>query len=345
MSDRVMNIGVIGLSMGKHHLYQFKKCEKAKIFAICDVNKERLTQCQKEFNVPYVFEDYRKLIDTDELDAVVVAVPNFLHASVTILALKSGKHVLCEKPMAMNAKQAEEMIKISEVMKKKLMIHFNQRFTPESRFLKSYIDKGELGNIYYVKSGWLRRRGLPLSGWFTTKSQSGGGALIDIGVHMLDLSLWFMGFPKPLSVSSSTYTKFGKSDKKKNKIFDVDDLACAFIKFKNGASLFLEVSWASNIKQSDYIYSSVLGDKGGAERIQSPEHTIEIYKEKEGNLIDIKPKVSENLYESSQQHFVDCIMNNKKPMSSCYEALEVQRILDAIYKSAESKKEVKLKWD
>lgn len=205
---------------------------------------------------------------------------------------------------------------------------------------KNVRDKEELGNIYYVKGGWLRRRGLPPSGWFTTKSQSGGGTLIDIGIHMLDLSLWFMRFPRLLSVSGSTYTKFGKTDKRNNRVFDVDDLACAFIKFKNGSSLFLEVSWASNIKQSNYIYSSIFGDRGGAELIQSPEYTIGIYKEKVGSLIDIKPKVSGNLYEDPQQHFIDCIINNKRPMSSCYEALEAQKILDAIYKSAQTGKEV-----
>jgi len=303
-----------------------------------DIDSERARKVAQEYSIPKYFTDYSKLLKLD-IDAVSVCTPNFLHSEMTVAALRAGKHVLCEKPMAVNAREAEEMVKVARETGKKLMIAFCNRFRSHPQLLKRYIEKGELGEIYYVRAGWLRRKNIPgMGGWFTTKAISGGGTLIDLGVHVLDLVLWLMGNPRAVLVAGATYTKFGNRIPLKKGTFDVEDFACAFIRLETGASLVLEVSWASHIKESTGIYISLLGTDGGAEL-----WPLRIYTEKHGSFVDLEPRLEEvSGYEEEVAHFVECILEDKEPMATPEQGLEVTRILDAIYSSAETGGEIVL---
>ncbi len=349
MSEKV-RVGVIGLGMGRHHLAGYDLCkDKAEIVALCDIDEDRLSEFKEKYNVPKAFKDYREMLALKDLDVVSVATPNYLHASITIDALKAGKHVLCEKPMAMNAEEAQGMVDEAKKAKKKLMIHFNFRFSPQSQLLKRYIEAGELGRIYYAKTGWHRRRGFPrLGSWFLDKSKSGGGPLIDLAVHRLDLALWLMGHPEPLTVSGSIYTEIGnKIAEAKGKSFGVEDLASAFIRLKGGATLFVEVSWASNTERKEDIFTALFGTEGGAEQRNAEEgygFTLKIFKEKYGGTVALEPEdYPKEFVINPQEHFIDCILNDEEPMPSGEQGLRISKILDAIYESAQKGEEVKIK--
>jgi predicted dehydrogenase len=330
-----LNVGVIGLGMGRWHLQNYAQCPECVIHALCDLDEGRLKSAQQDFGARYTFTDYTEMLSDRKLDAVTVALPNQLHAPATIAALRAGKHVLCEKPMAVNAAEAEAMVAAAKRAKKQLMIHFNQRFTPDARFLKRYIEAGGLGDIYYAKTGWTRRRGVPgMGSWFTQKALAGGGALIDIGVHMLDFALWMMGYPKSVQVLGSAYSVFGpKMAEAAGTTFDVDDLAAALVKFDNGATLFLEASWASNIEFQDLIYTELCGTLGGAIRRNGQ---LKIFREELGGLLDATPNRFLAPSETPQQHFVTSLLRSELNLAPGEQGLEVMRILDALYESAEA---------
>ncbi len=244
-----VRVGVVGVGIGRLHLEGYQKHPDAEIVALADVNEERARQTAKEFNVPQIFADYEKMLKEADLDAISVCTPNSLHAPVAIAAFQAGCHVICEKPIATSAKEGEKMVEAARAAGKIFMMAFNNRFRGDTQVLKKFIDDGVLGDIYYAKTGWLRRRGIPgIGGWFTTKAMSGGGPLIDLGVHVLDLALHLMGNPKPVSAYGSTYAEFGPKMPGGDK-YDVEDLASGLIKFQNGATVLVEASWASNIAQ------------------------------------------------------------------------------------------------
>ncbi len=235
------------------------------------------------------------------------------------------------------------------------------RFDNTSQVLKRFIERGEFGEIYYAKASYLRRRGIPgLGGWFTTRKLSGGGSLIDLGVHFLDTTIWLMGSPEPVSVVGSTYNKFKeqaidggwppietRTGDKYSGTFDVEDLATSFIKFANGATLFLETSWAGNSETG--LTLNLFGTKAGARVGQSEgegkigETGLKIFAEREGDLMDIVPVLPKvNSYEKEDSHFIECIRENKEPITKPKEILNVVKIIEAIYLSAETGKEIKL---
>jgi predicted dehydrogenase len=351
MSSKV-KVGVIGAGIGYYHAKSYKAVKDVELSAIADIDEARARKVANELGIPNVYTDYKEMLKKEKPDAVSVGLPNYLHKKVTIDAIKAGANVLCEKPMAMNAQEAEEMVEEAAKSKKILMIGFCHRFRADSKLLKEIINKGHLGEIYHAQAFALRRRGIPgLGGWFTTKSKSGGGGMIDIGVHILDLTMWEMGFPKPVSVSGAAYMKFGhKKDytyvsmwgnKVEGGTYDVDDFACGFIRFDNDATISLEVSWAANLNNEGF-YSIILGDKAGA-KLDAYED-LKIYTEQYGKIVDIFPKYAkEDNWINQISHFVDCVKNNKKPISPGEHGLVVQKVLDAIYLSSETKKEVKIK--
>jgi predicted dehydrogenase len=347
MADYKLGVGIVGLGIGSLHLQGYLQCPDAKVIALCDVDEARARKVADENGIPHVFTSYEEMLKLEEVQAVSVCTPNFLHAPITLAAFAAGKHVICEKPLAMKPEEAEAMVAAGKKAGKVFMVAFNNRFRDDTRAMKEYIEAGKMGEIYYAKTGWIRRKGAPgMGGWFTTKAKSGGGALIDIGVHVLDLALWLMGNPKPIAVSGSTFMKFGHlgrgasawgltADNKGT--FDVDDLACALIKLDNGATLFLEASWVSHIKE-DLIYTQVMGTEGGGEIAP-----LTIYTDVDGRSADIKPYTSElSGHIEEIKHFVDCVVNGKEPISTGEQGLQITRILDAIYKSAETGKEVVL---
>lgn len=329
---RRINIGVVGMGIGGYHCDIFYKIPEANIMAVCDANPERAGAAQKAFEVAYKFTKYEDMLNMKELEAIVVGTPNFLHKPMTVLALKAGKHVLCEKPMALNAREAKEMVDIARNEKKRLMIHFNYRYAPECQFLKKYIEDGNLGKIYFAKTGYLRRRGIPTRQWFTDKAKAGGGALFDIGVHCLDLALWLLGHPEVLSVSGVTYCKFG--NKLKNWVFDVDDFASGFIKLSNGITLFFETSWAANLQDS--LYLSLLGEKAGVLRDGG---AIKIFSEENGNMVDISPANYLPCI-NAQQEFINAIIEEREPAASGFHGLQAMKVLDAIAQSSKTGKEI-----
>ncbi|MFH1904019.1 MAG: Gfo/Idh/MocA family oxidoreductase [bacterium] len=345
MSKRI-NVGVVGLGMGRGHVNNYLKCKDASLIAICDINDEKLQSCKNELNIPYAFKDCNKMFKLKELDAVSIAIPNFLHAPVSIAALRAGKHVMCEKPLAMNAKEAQEMVDVARSEGLTLMTHFNSRFFPTSQYIKKFIDTGNLGEIYFARTGWHRRRGVPwrTAGWFTDKKMAGGGPLIDLGVHRIDLAMWFMGNPKPVSVCGATYTKIAhKIAKKIGKKYDVEDLASAYIRFENDATMAVETSWASNSEKQEDGFTQVYGDKGGAVQKNigdTYKFEAKIFKEEAGECVEIIPKSYSLPWGNAQGHFVKCLIDGKEPMATGEQGLDIMKILDAIYESSMIKKEV-----
>jgi predicted dehydrogenase len=337
--DKV-RVGIVGAGIGRLHGQTFRKCTDAEVAAICDVDEARARAAAEELDVPSVFTDYRRMMAEDGINAIAVCTPNAYHAPVAIAALQSGKHVLCEKPLAMNAVEGAKMVRAAKKAGKVLMIGFNNRFRGDTRLLKKYIEDGELGEIYYAKTGWVRRRGTPgVGGWFTTKALSGGGPLIDLGVHVLDLALWLMGNPKPVSVTGSTYSVLAvKRAAEGGGTYDVEDLAAAFVKLENGATVILEASWESHIAREE-IYTKLIGTEGGAEL-----DPLRIYKDNHGSPVDITPQFKAIPgHELEIRHFVDCVKGESKCISTGEHGLHVMRILDAIYESAQTGRAVDIR--
>ena len=328
---------VIGLGMGMGHFHGYRACPRSEVVAVCDVNEARLKQVQDEFSLPLAFTDYNELLASDEIDAVSIALPNWLHAPVAISAAKAGKHVLCEKPMSTNARDAQKMVDAAQAAGVHLQMMFNNRFRGDIQFLKRAVDAGELGRLYYAKCGWIRRTGgMPDRKWFYTKAQAGGGPLYDIGVHVLDMTLFLMGNVEPETVIGSTYAEFGP--RVKGPDYEVEDLAAAFIKCAGGETILLEASWAQHC-QRELIYASVYGTEGGADTAP-----LRLYKTQHGVNVDLEPQPPGiNGHEAGVAHFVACILDDIPCISTGEDGVRVQKILDAIYKSAETGKAITVK--
>jgi predicted dehydrogenase len=297
-------------------------------------------------------DDYRELLARDDIDAVSVCVPTYLHAEVTMAALRAGKHVFCEKPPGVTGAEAAAMAEVSAETGRLLMYAFSARYRRSNQKLKEWIGEGTLGEVYGGHTGWMRRRGNP-AGWFTSREKAGGGPLIDLGIHGLDLTWWLMGCPEPVSVTGTTYYKFGNYEgadaqtpdpvmqihlkEKAKSVYDVEDSAFAFIRFSNGAHLTLEASWALNCKKENR-YVTLYGTKGGAEI-----NPLEIFTDLHGTLADIRPEVAENnAYHEEVRHFAACLRGEERPISPAGQGVTVMRMIEAIYLSAESGREVRL---
>jgi predicted dehydrogenase len=343
-----LRCAVIGLGIGRGHARCFHKHPEAEVVAVADVDASKFVHVE-DF-LPSTAERYdnpSEMLQKEDLDIVAIAVPNTFHKPLAIEAMKRGVHVFCEKPMAMNAAEAEEMLAVSRETGKRLMINFSFRFTPQSWQMKKEVDSGVLGDIYFGRTVWHRRRGLPgFGGWFGTKALSGGGPLIDLGVHRLDLALWLMGYPKPTYVMASTYDHIGSAmAKEQGKHFDVEDLAVALIKFENGATLEVEASWAANIKERELMETRLMGTKGGLVQRNLNEgydFQAEMFVEQNGCQFDMTPHDPIPGVVSSAHHFVDCIRNDTPHTATAEEGVTVMRLLDAIYASAEKGEPVKL---
>jgi len=342
-------MGVIGLGIGRNHLKSYQEYSRSEVVAICDKNKDLLSRLSKEYNVPNTFTDIDEMLDASlDLDGISIALPNYLHAPVTIKALNRGLHVLCEKPMAMNAKEAKGMVSAAKRNKKKLMINFNNRFIDHNQALKKFIDNGGIGKIYYCRTVWHRRRGIPkLGSWFGIKALSGGGPLIDLGVHRLDLAMWFMKYPQVKSVSASTYGHLGRKIASERGVkFDVEDLAAAFLRLENDATLILETSWDSYSEKKEDMMTQILGTRGGIiQRNVSEGYEFEakIFSEIAGAQTSCTIlKDGTGITKDSMKHFVDCILDDKVPLATGEEGLENMRIIDAIQLSAQKNREIRL---
>lgn len=346
--SKKLQVGIIGTGgiARNCHMPAWSRHPDCEIIAVCDANEQALNTAAEQFGVKYKFTDFKKMLIMAEIDVVDICTPNYLHAEPAILALNSGKHVMVEKPMAMNAVEGEAMCQAAQKAGKKLMVAQNCRFGSEAQTLKRFIDAGEMGEVYYARVQALRRRGIPGWGVFTQKDKQGGGPLIDIGVHALDLTLWLMGHPKPTAASGLCYTKFGTRPglvglfgKWDHTNYTVEDFATGLIRFDNGASLVIESSFAANIEK-DVFNTALFGTEGGCEW-----NPIKIFKEEHQTLLDVTPvflpKV--NTHEAEVHQFADSILNDTPTPVPGEQGLMVMKILDAIYKSAEEGKEVAIR--
>lgn len=344
-----LKAAVIGLGKGRAHVKDFYEDPNAEIVAVADLSDELREQMKTQYNVDGLYSDYKEMLEKEDLDIVCIATPNSMHKAMTIDALNADCHVVCEKPMAMNGEEAEEMIKVANEKDKRLMINFSFRFRPQSRVIKDQIEKGILGDIYYAKTHWLRRHTFSMfNGWHGSKSISGGGPMMDLGVHRLDLALWLMGFPKPKTVVASTFNKIGKSlSEKYNKPYEVEDLAAAFIQFENGSAISLESSWSGHTCQREDMQMLLMSTKAGIRQYNLEEgytFRTEFFTEENGFYFDrtLHDRMPVPDSESPMHHFSDAIVNDKPHISTAEEGLTVTRIIDAIYKSAETQSAINL---
>ena len=344
-------VAVIGAgAIGQDNVSSFKLHPDVEVVAVADVSAERGRETAERFGIPDVFTDYKKLLARTDIDVVSIGVPNYLHATVALDALKAGKNVMLDKPMATNAKDAAKLE--AEARKRGLlfMVGQNFRFNGDTQTAKQVVDSGELGEIYHAKTSWSRRAGIPRIGsWFTQKRFAGGGCTYDIGVHALDRCLYLMGEFDAAAVSGQTFAKFGprglgnggwgKSEIDPKATFDVDDLSIALIKLKSGRTVLLETSWAAHGPVVDVNSTQLFGTEAGL--ILPP---VQIFKQtKMGyatQLVDPLPPLVDT---NRMVHFIDCLLGKAKPFVKPAESVAVQKILDAIYQSAATGREIRIK--
>ena len=346
-------IGCGGIANGKH-MPNIVKTGRADMVAFCDIIEEKATKAAKEFGTAdaKVYVDYKKLLEDKTLDMVYVLTPNKSHSFITIDALEAGKHVMCEKPMAKTSKEARAMVETAKKTGKVLTIGYQTRFFKESQYIKKTIDRGDLGDIYYAKAHALRRRAVPTWGVFLNEEEQGGGPLIDIGTHALDLTLWYMNNYKPKSVMGSVYKKLNANGDCGNAFgpwdpdqFKVEDSAFGFITMENGATIVLESSWAINMVEAYEAKATVCGTKGGADMKEG----VRLNGDEFGRLYVKKPDLGGGgvaFYEGGaddplvveQNTFMDAITKGTPLVINPEEACVVTEILEAIYKSAETGK-------
>lgn len=350
-----IKIAVIGVGGISHsHIQAYQKNPNVELYAFCDINEKVLKAAGEKYGIQRLYTDEAEMLAAlPEIEAVSVCTWNSAHAPCTIMALRAGKHVLCEKPMALNAAEAQTMLDTARECGKKLMIGFVRRFGNDTAIMQDFIKEGALGEIYYAKATYLRRNGNP-GGWFGDKSRSGGGPLIDLGVHVIDLTRYLMGNPKPVSVYGATFNKLGNRKGLKDKvgytsvsktnddICDVEDFATALVRYDNGAVLSVEASFCLNLKK-DVGNIELFGTRGGLKL--DPE--LEIYTDNCGYLTNVTLDRSaalsfDGLFEKEINYFVDALLCDKDVYSIAEDGITVMRMLDGIYKSAEIGAEVKL---
>ncbi|OBW51657.1 oxidoreductase [Solibacillus silvestris] len=350
----MLKVGVIGGgSISEFHLKPYFDHPNVEIVAICDSNERRLHALGKKYFVNNLYLKVSEFLANEEIDAISICTWNNSHAEIAIQALQQNKHVLLEKPLSLTLDEAYAVEAAVKESKKILQVGYVRRFATNVGVLKKFIDAGDLGEIYYAKASCIRRLGNP-GGWFSDIKKSGGGPLIDLGTHMIDLCWYLMGKPKPVSVSGNTYKKLGNRLHIENLSFykaadynaehnDVEDLANALIRFENGASLFVDVSFTLHAKQ-DEVSVKLYGENGGAE----VEPELAIIKEQHETIINITPQIDMLSFDftgsfiNEINHFVECCLNNVQPISTVEDGVEVTKMLAAIYESAATKQEIKL---
>ncbi len=345
-----IRVGVVGTGMGRHHMEAFAKLEDVELLAVCDLNLPEAHEFADKFGASHVFGDYREMFAMPELDAVSIATPNCLHAPMTIDALRKGKHVLIEKPMALNASLARAMVAEAKKAKRRLMVEQAMRFSRDAQLLRGCYDRGDFGEVYYARSTWIRRKGWPRLNfepggsmgrgeWFIRKQEAGFGALGDIGVHLLDLAWYLMGNPKPVAASAMMWNKVAAPIlKRRHMPVEVDETTCGFVRLEGGRVIVLEVCWDSHNAPIQEV--RVYGDKGGCSafpaRLYRGEEILE--------TVDLGTAYGGYPITEAYAHFIDCIRDPKKKMiASGEEIVDVMRMLDGIGRSAATGREVTLK--
>lgn len=344
------NVAVIGAgAIGLDHIRSFQQHPAARVAALAEVSPTRGRKAADLYHVPDLVTDYRLLLSRPDIAAVSIALPNYLHAPVALAALRAGKHVMVDKPMATNARDAAKLVATAKRKHLLLMVGQNIRFSPEVQTAKQLVDQGVLGEVYHAKTTWSRRSGIPRIGsWFTQMKFSGGGSTYDIGVHALDRCLYLLGDFDAAAVSGQTYAKFGprglgeggwgKSEIDPSKPFDVDDLSVALIKLRSGRTVLFETSWAAHQPEPDFNGTQLFGTEAGL--LLPP---LRLFRSgKHGYANELVPTRTDLVNPNRMVHFIDCLLGKAKPHVPATESLAVQKILDAIYRSARTGREVRL---
>ncbi len=315
MAKKTLKIGLVGVGAAAqvNHIPALMKVEDLELVALCDRDPEKAQRVAQKFGIPKA---------------------NYLHSPMAVAALESGKHVLCERPLARSSEEAAAMVKAAKKADRVLACAVQHRFRPDAQLLRRFVEKGDMGEIFLAKAGWLRQKTeWDSDEWRRTKRESGGGVVLDLGFQMLDLSLWVLGQPKVSSVTASVH---------RNKKGEVEDSATAFFRLESGATLTLELTWGL-LMEKDFAYLNLFGSGGAA--LLNP---FRVHKGMHGTLVNVTPtlETNRNQYRQSMEaqvvHFAETLRSGKKPMGSVDEVLGVMQLMDAVYKSAELGKEVKV---
>ena len=362
MTKRI-RIGIIGAGgMSAYHIPGFRK-GGAEVVAIADPNKAAAERCAKKYGIAAVYDSAERMLKEAKLDAVSVITPNRFHAPLAIAALKAGKHVFCEKPPALNAKETRAMAEAAKKARRRLLFNFCNRARPESAAIRREIDSGRLGKVNSAEAMWIRRTGIPgFGGWFTTKALSGGGPGIDL-LHSIDLALWFMGYPEPEYVLARTFDDFIRDRRfrgpwgipeREDGTCDVEAAAYGFVTFKDGSCLTLRNSWAEMVKREE-MSVTLQGTKEGAmlRRLfgrdgcdETAEDACEIYRmtakgaRKDGPLTRKRDEAMGRI--RCAENFIRVLQGREEPLSDPSEAVKLMRIIDAVYASAKCGRPVKV---
>ena len=355
MTSDIVRVGIIGcggIANGKH-MPALSKLKNVKMVAFCDIIEKKALAAREKFGTPdcAVYTDYKKLLEDKSIDVVHVLTPNRSHSFITVDALEAGKHVMCEKPMAINSAEAQKMLDAAKRTGKKLTIGYQSRHRTDSLFLKGEVEAGTFGDIYYAKATAIRRRAVPTWGVFLNEYEQGGGPLIDIGTHALDLTLWTLDNYKPKYCVGTTYhalndqtdqgNAWGPWDPAK---FTVEDSAFGFIVMENGATINLEASWALNTLDVREAVTSFCGTKAGADMVDG----VRINGVRQNLQYVMKPDMNakgaaffdgvkgESPADREARLWIDAVVNDKAPFVLPEQAIVVTRILEGIYTSAKT---------
>ena len=336
MARKSLRIGLVGVGAAAQvsHIPALKRIEDLELVALCDRDPEKAERVALKFQIPRWTNRLDDLLADEAIDAVDICTPNFLHAPMAVAALEAGKHVLCERPLARSAEEAQQMVRAARKADRVLMCAVQHRFRADALLLRKFVEKGDLGEIFLAKGGWLRQRtAWDSDEWRRQKRESGGGVVLDLGFQMLDLSLWVLGRPGVQSVTASVH---------RSRKGEVEDSATAFLRLDNGATLTLELTWGL-LMEKDFAYLNLFGSGGAA--LLNP---LRIHKGMHGTLVNVTPtmETSRNQYKHSIEaqivHFGEVLRKNAKPLGHAEEILPVMELMDAVYRSAEQGKEVRL---
>ncbi len=327
---KVAIVGLGGIAQIAH-LPILSKMDNVIITGVCDVDKAKSRSVAQKYNVKNFYTDLNTMLDDSGADCICIATPTSHHKEHAIKALEKGMHVLVEKPLARTFNEANDIVESAKKNKKILMVGMNSRFRPDMMMQESFISAKELGEIFYIKTGFLKRRST-VEDWSLLKSESGGGVFMDLGIVMLDIALWLMKFPKVKSVSAANYY---------HSVKEVEDSSFIFLRLANDATVTIEASWTLH-RDDDLFYCNVYGKEGS-----SSINPLKIYKKMHGTLVNVTPlkmekpaNIFKRSYEYELNHFINCVANGSHNLSSGAEALERMRVVDAMYKSAKSGKEI-----
>lgn len=327
---KVSLVGLGGIAQIAH-LPLLSKMEDVELVSVCDIEKSKAKSIAQKYNIPHYFYNYDDMLKNSDTECMIVTAPTNFHKELSIKAFDYGLHVLVEKPLARYAEEGNDITEAAKKSGKKLMIGMNNRFRPDFMMQESFISARELGDIFYIKTGFLKKRSTS-ENWSVKKEEAGGGVFMDLGIVILDVALWLLKYPQVRSVNAVNYYHVFKS---------VEDSSFVMLKFDNGATVSLEASWSLH-REEDLFYCNVYGTEGS-----SSINPLKIFKRMHGTLMNVTPlkiekpaNIFKRSYEYELKHFISAIQNDKEIISGGEEALTRLKITDAVYKSAKSGKEV-----